>query len=187
MKLSTRFASAAFICSAAFCVLMMTGCASTPDTAGFPEIVSSVEIERYLGLWYQVASYPHFFQDPDCPLSTAHYSLREDGRIRVENNCWADEVDGERLQTVTAVAWPADETNAWLKVRFYGLFTADYLIIELDEEYHWAVVTTPDTSTLWILCREPALEEALYQEIIGRLQDRGFPRENIIRTSLQRM
>ena len=172
-------------CITVLCTILAGGCASIPDADNIPETVPFVDIERYLGLWYQVASYPHFFQDAECPLSTAHYSLLEDGSIRVENNCWSDEVNGTRLQTVEAVARPADGTNSWLKVRFYDLFTADYLIIELDENYYWAVVTTPEKSTLWILCRRPAMEEQLYRKIIDRLEKRGFVREKIIRTSLQ--
>ena len=95
-------------------------------------------------------------------------------------------VGGTRRQTVRAFARPVDSTNAWLKVRFYRLFNADYLIIELDEDYHWAVVTTPDKDTLWILCREPSLDEDVYAAIIDRLAKRGFLRDEIIRTSLQR-
>ena len=149
------------------------------------ETVESVDLERYAGLWYQVARYPHFFQRRECRVSTARYTLRDDGAIEVRNDCWADEIDGARNQTVRAVARPVDESNAWLKVRFYGIFPADYLVIELDPDYEWAAVTTPDAETLWILSREPALEETAYTAVVDRLVRRGFVREDIIRTSLQ--
>ena len=111
--------------------------------------------------------------------------LCRDFRIEVRNDCWADEVGGKRKQTVRAFARPIDATNSWLKVRFYRLFDADYLIVELDEQYLWAVVTTPDMDTLWILSREPSLDEDVYLKILDRLEERGFVRDDIIRTSLQ--
>jgi apolipoprotein D and lipocalin family protein len=166
-------------------VIILSGCFSSGRRSQAPETVPSVDLGRYTGLWYQVARYPHFFPRKECRLSTARYTLLDDGRIEVRNDCWADEVGGKRKQTVRAFARPVDATNAWLKVRFYRLFDADYLIIELDQEYRWAVVTTPDMNTLWILCREPSLPEDVYLEILDRLEQRGFVREDIIRTSLQ--
>jgi apolipoprotein D and lipocalin family protein len=166
-------------------VLAVAGCASTKRRADAPTTVSEVDLERYAGVWYQVARYPHFFQRRECAVSTARYTLREDGRVGVRNDCWADEFGGKSRQHVTAVARPIDESNAWLKVRFFRLFNADYLIIELDPDYRWAVVTAPDMETLWVLSRTPALEEGLYQSIIERLTQRGFDRQKIIRTSEQ--
>jgi apolipoprotein D and lipocalin family protein len=165
------------------CILI--ACSSTGRRGDAPRTVESVDLERYAGLWYQVARYPHSFQRRECRLSTARYTLFGNGRVEVRNDCWADEVDGERNQTVRAIARPVDETNAWLKVRFYGLFNADYLIIELDADYSWAVVTTPAMNTLWVLARTPAIEDELYLSILDRLEDRGFIRDRIIRTSLQ--
>jgi apolipoprotein D and lipocalin family protein len=166
-------------------VLAAMGCTSTGRTPDAPATVSQVDLNRYAGVWYQIARYPHFFQRRECAISTARYSIRDDGRVAVRNDCWADELNGTSRQHVTAVARPIDDTNSWLKVRFFGLFTADYLIIELDADYRWAVVTTPDMDTLWILSRTPALEEQLFQSIIDRLEARGFEREKIIRTSGQ--
>jgi len=166
-------------------LVILCGCVSAGKAADAPDTVASVDLERYTGLWYQVARYPHFFQRKECRLSTARYTLLDDGRIEVRNDCWADEVGGKRKQTVRAFARPIDEANSWLKVRFYRLFDADYLIIELDADYRWAVVTTPDRETLWVLSRKPTLEEETYLRILDRLAERGFIREDIIRTSLQ--
>ena len=167
------------------CVIGYSGCFTANGAIEAPETVASVDLEKYAGLWYQVARYPHFFQRKECRLSTARYTLLDDGRIEVRNDCWVNEVGGERNQTVRAFARPADDSNAWLEVRFYRLFNADYLIVELDPDYGWAVVTTPDMDTLWILSRGPSLEEDIYLSILDRLEERGFIRGDIIRTSLQ--
>lgn len=171
--------------AAVFILMVVGGCASTRRSGPPPQTVAFVDLERYAGLWYQVARYPHSFQRKECRLSTARYTLLDDARVEVRNDCWVDEVGGERAQTVGAVARPYNESNSWLKVSFFGIFPADYLIIELDLEYEWAVVTTPDRNTLWILSREPQLEEGLYESIVDRLVERGFVRDKIIRTSLQ--
>ena len=165
--------------------VLLAGCASTQLPPDAPELVQQVDLERYAGLWYQVGRYPHWFQGGECRLSTARYTLRDDGRIKVRNDCWADEAGGRSTQNVTAVARTMDESNAWLSVRFYNIFPADYLIIDLNPNYEWAVVSTPDADTLWILSREPSLPESTYTMILDRLEARGFIREDIMRTSLQ--
>jgi apolipoprotein D and lipocalin family protein len=165
--------------------LLLAGCASTQLPPDAPELVEQVNLERYSGLWYQVGRYPHWFQGGECRLSTARYTLRDDGRINVRNDCWADQVDGRSTQSVTAVARPMDESNAWPRVRFYNLFPANYLIIELSPDYEWAAVSTPDAESLWILSREPALPESTYAMILDRLAARGYTREDMMRTSLQ--
>ncbi len=165
--------------------LLAAGCTSTGSTRKMPDTVDTVDLDRYAGLWYQVARYPHSFQRRECAVSTARYTRLEDGRIEVRNDCWADEAAGRSKQSVRAFARPVDESNSWLKVRFFRLFNADYLIIDLDPDYQWAVVTTPDMNTLWVLSRTPALDEDLYATVIDRLVERGFVRDKIIRTSLQ--
>lgn len=172
------------ILALAVVAVLIAGCAST-RRGDPPATVDSVDLERYAGLWYQVARYPHVFQRRECRVSTARYTLRDDGRVEVRNDCWEDEAYGTSRQSVRAVARPVDDSNSWLKVRFFRLFNADYLIIELDPAYRWAVVTTPDRDTLWILAREPALPEDVFASIVDRLVERGFDREKIIRTSLQ--
>lgn len=158
----------------------------TKENVKPPATVEKVDLEKYAGLWFQIARYPHFFQRGECALSTARYTLLEKGKILVENHCWKDEVGGEINQKVKAKAWPADKSGSKLKVRFYGLFISDYYIIELDaSDYRWAVVTTPEMNSLWILSREPALDESTFQMLLERLDRKGFDISKIIRTSKQ--
>lgn len=169
------------------CLSLFTGC-STPlpeETASL--LVPSVDLQRYAGLWYQVARYPHTFQRRECGDSTAEYTLRKDGKISVLNVCWKDEYGGEINQRVRAVAKPVSETGNMLQVTFFFVFPASYLIIELDSEhYQWAAVTTPKKDTLWILSRTPSLDEDVYQQIINSLIAKGFDESKIIKTSRQK-
>ncbi|MBI9106893.1 MAG: lipocalin family protein [Spirochaetales bacterium] len=151
------------------------------------KLVSKVDLQKYTGLWYQVGRYPHFFQSDDCSESTAEYSFTEDGKIEVLNRCWKDFYSGEYTSEVRALGTPVDENGNWLRVLFYGIFPADYLIIELDSEnYQWAAVTSPNENTLWILSREASLPEEVYSSIISSLEKKGFDSTKIIKTSRQR-
>lgn len=137
------------------------------------EVVDHVDIERYLGTWYEIATIPQRFQK-GCVGVTATYSLRPDGKIRVINRCRKETLDGQ-LRDIEGTAWVVDKkTNAKLKVQFFWPFSGDYWIIELDADYQWAVVGHPNRSYLWILCRKPHMEQALYDSLIDRIGNQGY-------------
>lgn len=166
-------------------VALLSGCASLPSGADEAMLVDRVDLQRYAGLWYQVARYPNWFQRGICAESTARYTLQDDGSIEVFNQCWKDQFGGTATQSVKARAVPYDSSGNHLRVRFYNLFTASYLVVALDPEYRWAAVATPGRRELWVLSREPALEESMYQEVLALLATKGFDLSKIRRTSQQ--
>ncbi len=136
------------------------------------DTVPSVDLNQYLGTWYEIASFPMFFQR-GCVATRATYSARPDGMIDVLNECRKDSFTGP-LKKARGVAKVVDpKTSSKLKVRFF-LFWGDYWIIDLDDEYRYAVVSEPRKKYLWILSRTPILDESVYQGIIGRLKTQGF-------------
>jgi apolipoprotein D and lipocalin family protein len=164
----------------AVCLLaMMPAC----QTGGPPlNVVEEVDIDRYAGLWYEIASYPQRFQR-GCVATTATYTRLEGGRIRVENECRDESFDGE-LRRIEGVAWVAepDRAPAKLKVQFFWPFRADYWIIELDDEYRYAVVGHPSRDYLWILARTPTMDSTTYESLLTRLGEQGYERERLSRT-----
>jgi apolipoprotein D and lipocalin family protein len=149
---------------------------ATPVRAGDEqplEVVESVDLERYLGLWYEIASYPMYFQR-GCTATTADYSARDDGLIEVVNRCRKGSLDGKLKQAKGRAKVVDTETSAKLKVSFFGPFWGDYWIIDLDPDYQWAVVGGPKRKHLWILSRTPQMDEALYDEIVARLPAQGY-------------
>lgn len=153
------------------CLLcFVTGCGGPhPPLA----VVEHVELDRYTGLWYEIARYPNNFQE-DCVGVTAEYTLREDGRIDVVNRCHTDRLDGP-IRDISGVARVADEeTNAKLKVTFFWPFEGDYWIIDLGEDYEWAVVGEPSRKYLWVLSRQPTLEQEIYEGILARLPAKEY-------------
>ena len=136
--------------------------------------VSKVDINRYLGLWYEIARIDHSFQK-DCVASTAEYSLRPDGFIKVVNKCRKKDIKGE-LASVEGKAWVIDkDTNAWLKVQFFWPFRGDYVIIDLDgKDYSYAVVGHPSRDYLWVLSRVPQMDDGTYREILNKISRQGY-------------
>lgn len=143
------------------------------------EVVAYVEVERYMGKWYEIARYPNSFQS-GCCSSTAEYSLRDDGRVDVINRCINCETGEEEQQAgVARVVDP--ETNAKLKVTFFWPFSGDYWIIQLSEDYSYAVVGHPKREFLWILSRTPEMDGTVYDEITRKLIVQGYNPEKLIR------
>ena len=137
------------------------------------QVVPSVDLKRYAGTWYEIARLPHRFQE-GCVASQATYTLRQDGKIGVLNQCTKG-TRGDEISSVQGSAWVVDtKTNAKLKVRFFWPFTGDYWIIDLGENYEYAVVGHPSRSYLWVLSRTPEMEEALYQRILEKLRSQFY-------------
>lgn len=145
------------------------------------EVVPRVDLKRYAGLWYEVARYPTSFQK-GCVAVTAEYTPKDDGTVKVRNACRKEALDGapKSIEGTARVADPT--TNAKLKVRFFLFFDGDCWIIELGEKYDYAVVATPGRNMLWILCRQPLMDEGLYREIVSRLPAGGFGPNRLVRT-----
>ena len=169
------------------CIILLSlfGCAA-PSEGPELKTVDYVDLDRYLGTWYEIANYPTKFQK-GCYGTIAIYTLREDGKIRVENRC-KQEMAGGKESSITGVAWAADKrTNAKLKVQFFWPFRGDYWIIELDSDYKYAVVGHPKRKFLWILSRSPVMKAELYIEILDKIKGHGYDLGKIVVTKQSRI
>lgn len=136
-------------------------------------VVEHVELDKYIGKWYEIASYPQKFQK-DCFRSQAEYSISEKGYIHVKNSCNKGELNGP-LKVVTGKAFIDDETtNAKLKVQFFWPFKGKYWIIDLAGDYSYAVVGHPNREYLWILSRTPQMDPSTLEKIKAKIQQLGF-------------
>jgi apolipoprotein D and lipocalin family protein len=161
--------------------IMLGACAAAGgDRVGELQTVRSVDLSRYLGTWYEIARYPNRFQR-DCYRSTATYSLRDDGDIKVVNACRRGGPDGEE-KLVEGRAWVVDKaTNAKLRVRFFWPFWGSYWIIDLGDDYEYAVVGHPGRGYLWILSRTPTMDDGVFEAIADRLRRNGYDPARLIR------
>jgi apolipoprotein D and lipocalin family protein len=145
-------------------------------------VVPSVDLTKYVGTWHEIARLPMWFQRNCASDTTATYTLRPDGRIDVLNQC--RKADGSITSAKgTARVADANGPNSKLKVTFFWPFSGDYWIVDLDPQYRWAVVGEPGRKNLWILAREPRMDDALYRQIVERAAQKGFPVEKLIKQS----
>ena len=145
------------------------------------QTVPSVDLNKYAGKWYEIASYPQIFQK-GCHCTTAEYTLSDKGYVIVENRCNKDSVNG-KVSYIKGKAFVEEGSgNAKLKVQFFWPFRAKYWIIDLADDYSYAVVSHPNKKYLWILSRSPKMEEAVYLEILSRLKAKGFDLSKLQKT-----
>jgi len=140
----------------------------------------NVNLERYLGTWYEIARLPHKFEN-GLDNVTAAYSLKTDGKIEVINTGIKN---GEK-SVAKATAWIPDKNcTGKLLVSFFWPFKSEYNIIKLDEEnYSFAVVTSSSKNYLWVLSREPKISDELYNSLISFVSSNGFDTAKIIKVN----
>jgi apolipoprotein D and lipocalin family protein len=143
------------------------------------EVVPHVELEKYLGKWFEIAHLPARFQE-GCTDTTATYTLSEDGNISVLNECRRN----GKVKLAKGKAKVVDKNSgAKLKVTFFWPFYGDYWIIDLGKDYNYAVVGTPNRKYLWILSRTPQMADKLFSQLIESAKSKGFDVSKLIKTS----
>jgi apolipoprotein D and lipocalin family protein len=165
-------------------LLLASGCAtSTTERLHLPPLqtVAHVDLSRYVGDWYEIANIPQSFQR-GCTATTATYTLRDDGDIDVLNSCRKGTLDGEEKSAHGRARVVDRATNAKLEVSFFRPFWGDYWVIDLADDYSYAVVGHPSRDYLWILARKPTLAEATFQGIVERLKLHGYETSRLVRT-----
>ena len=159
--------------------LSSLACAGAPIQPA-PPVVPQVDLDRYLGVWHEIARYPTWFQE-GCHGSKADYRRGWGGQIRVLNTCREGGPDGP-LKSAWGRARVVDTTtNARLEVTFFWPFWGDYWIFALGERYDWVVVGSPNRRFVWVLARRPRLPVATWRHIEQRLVQLGFEPGRLIR------
>lgn len=142
------------------------------------DTVKEVDLNKYVGLWYEIAILPNSFEK-GCKCTTAEYKINNNGYIKVINKC-------QKIHSFSKIEGKAfvekNSGNAKLKVQFFWPFKADYWIIELDKQYQWAAVGNESRKYLWILSREPVLNDSIYGKILEKLHTKGFDTSKMVKT-----
>jgi apolipoprotein D and lipocalin family protein len=143
-------------------------------------VVSSVDLKKYAGTWYEIARLPNSFEK-NLKCITATYILRDDGKITVLNKGYKIS-DPAKLSKAKGVAWvPDPKIPARLKVQFFWPFSGNYWIIDLEKDYKYALVGDPSYKYLWILCREKTMDEKTYNMLLETAVKKGFDVSPIIK------
>lgn len=143
--------------------------------------VPSVDLKRYSGDWYEIAKLPNKFQKQCVGNTTATFNTkRNDGEMEVLNRCMTRNGKVELLKGETKVL--NADTNSKMKVSFPKFSSNSYWIVDLEPNYQYAVVGSPNREYLWILSRKPQMDDATYQQILRRLERMGYQPNKVVRT-----
>ena len=156
--------------------LFVTGCVGIPDNV---KPVGDFKAERYLGKWYEIARLDHRFERGLSRVS-ADYSLRDDGGIRVLNRGYSA-ADDKWKEAEGKAYFVGPRDVGYLKVSFFGPFYGSYVVLDLDHEnYRHALVCGPDRSYLWILAREPRIDDGVKASLTAKAAALGFDTGKLI-------
>ncbi len=140
--------------------------------------VKELDLNKYLGTWYEIARFPHSFEKNLVGV-TATYTLRKDGKIEVLNQGYKSTLEGERSQIVGKARIPDFKQPGKLEVSFFWIFYADYNVLELDENYRYAMIGSSSPKYFWILSRTPQMDRATYEMLLEKARKRGYNLENL--------
>jgi apolipoprotein D and lipocalin family protein len=158
---------------------MTAACTTTKELPPLDK-VASVDLKRFMGDWYVIANIPTFVEK-GAHNAIEHYDLKDDGTVAIRFTYYKDAFDGP-LKTYNMTGKMVSGTNnaEWTVSPFWPL-SFPYYTVELDPDYSWVVVATPNRGYLWIMARKPQMDEALLKAITDRMIARGFKASEIER------
>lgn len=163
--------------------LLITGCLNQPvyRQSNTPlQTVSSVDLNKYLGKWYEIYRLPNWFEDDDCVTVTAEYGLRDDGGVSVLNTCHKASKKEEARGIAKIVE---GSSNSKLRVSFFRPFYGDYWILDLASDYSWVLIGEPAGKYFWILARDKKLSPELEESLLIKAEKLGYLRKDLIKPS----
>lgn len=155
--------------------LLLPACTKAQQIDNTP--VRILDLERYLGCWYEIARFDHSFER-GMEGTQAMYSLKSDNTVRVENTGWKDGV--LRISEGKAFRPRPEEEPALLRVSFFGPFYSDYRVLMLSEDYQYALVGSGSAKYLWILSRQPSVPQDTMKAILDEAERRGYDTTKLI-------
>ena len=156
----------------AACVAL--GFAGVAQGGIFPSVAEDLELESYLGKWYQIASTNPAFQD-GCECVTAEYEINDAGNVDVINTCREGGVGAPFDVAVGEATTTRNPAKFNVSFGGFSLPFSNYWVVDLAEDYSWAVVSTPFRRPVWVLSRTPELDADIQAGIFERLEERRFP------------
>ena len=165
--------------------VLITGCLNQPvyrQSAVPLQTVAAVDLNKYLGKWYEIYRLPNWFEDDDCVTVTAEYGLRSDGGVSVLNTCHKASKKEEAKGIAKIVE---GSNNSKLRVSFFRPFYGDYWILDLANDYSWVLIGEPAGKYFWILARDKKLSPELEESLLVKAEKLGYLRKDLVKPSNQ--
>lgn len=160
--------------------LIAFSCTNTNSQMIDTKTVNELDLNRYLGTWYEIARFPHSFEK-DLVGVTATYSMRDDGKIKVVNQGYEKTLDGKLSVAIGKAKIPNKAEPAKLKVSFFWIFYGDYFLLELDKDYQYVMIGSSSPKYFWILSRTPQMAPETYEMLLDKARKRGYNLENLVK------
>ncbi len=153
-------------------LIMISGCTSI-STKEKTMTVPYVDIDRFMGPWYVIAIIPNFMEK-NAVNGIETYTLKENNKIGIEYRFNVKTPQGkEKVMDPKAYIYDTN-TNAEWRVQFFWPIKFPYLVIDLAEDYHYTVIGVPNKKFVWIMARNPQLDDSEYSGILDRLKQKGY-------------
>lgn len=140
--------------------------------------VAHFKPEKYMGKWYEIARFDYKFEK-DMDNVTATYSQNPNGTIRVDNKGY-NYVKKEWKESIGEARFVKDKTEARLKVSFFKPIWAGYNVIDIDEDYQYAIIAGNSLKYLWILSRTTTIPESIRQRFLEKAKRIGYNTDELI-------
>ena len=157
-------------------VICMTALSCKAQSTINTTTITSLDVERYMGHWYELARYDHSFER-NMEYCQAQYTLLPNGKIRVENS-GVNSKNGKHKNAIGKAKM--GDAPGQLKVSFFIFFYSDYNILALDNNYEWALIGSKSPKYLWILSRTPKLPQPVMDDILSIAKQRGYDTSKLI-------
>ncbi|MBO7284885.1 MAG: lipocalin family protein [Bacteroidales bacterium] len=141
--------------------------------------VKEIDLNRYMGRWYEIARFDHFFER-GLVGCIAEYSFRDDGLIKVVNTGYKKSFDGKFKESVGKARVKDSGIPGQLEVAFFLNFYGDYYVLELAPDYSYVLVGSSSDDFLWILSRTPKMKKEDLDFLLMRAQQRGYDISKLI-------
>lgn len=140
--------------------------------------VKNFNVDKYMGKWYEIARFDFKFEK-DLDQTTATYTLNEEGTVKVENRGY-NYIKKEWKEAIGEARFVDDTSEARLKVSFFKPIWAGYNVIDIDDDYRYALVAGNSLKYLWILSRTPDIPDNIKQRFLDKAKKIGYNTQNLI-------
>jgi apolipoprotein D and lipocalin family protein len=162
---------------------LLAACATQRDARPALRSVVSVDLDRYMGAWHVIARIEYFGERGDV-ASQDVYTRDANGNVDTEYRYRKSFAAGDKVKTLHSLGLVQPGSgNAFWRIRFFGLLKADYLILDVADDYSWALIGQPDRKLAWIFGREARMPDALYAQLLDKMGGYGYDTTKILRVA----
>ena len=150
-------------------------------SVGIPKGAMAVQhfnAKKFLGKWYEMARFDYRFEK-NLNNVTATYTMKDNGNIKVDNRGY-DYVTKKWKESVGEAKFVKNDKVAELKVSFFKPIWAGYNVIDIDEDYKYALIAGNNLDYLWILSREKIIPAEYKQRFLAKAKSIGYNTDQLI-------